>query len=358
VRYAVSTVRVQSKVELSAVSESRDNNFDVLRLFAAGLVLLSHSFALTGRHEPLAPHTLGTVGVEIFFVVSGFLVTRSWLGDPSFRSFIGKRIRRIFPGLIVAVLATSLVFGTLYSTESPGRYLLARAPWTYIASNVLLFQHLLIPTVFAGNPSAAVNGSLWTLPIEFRAYVLLGLLGAGALVRRWAMIPIAAGFFGYSLIVGVGSSGRLLAMFAAGSTLYLLREWIVLRADVGAALFVMWLLAFATPLSVAAGMLALPYLIAIFAYRTPRSLRRVVAKGDISYGVYIYAFPVQQSIVAELGTINPFAVALIAAPTVWLLALASWRFVERPFLRGRRAEVRLGEATHTFDRERSAATLL
>jgi peptidoglycan/LPS O-acetylase OafA/YrhL len=95
VRYAVSTVRVQSKVELSAVSESRDNNFDVLRLFAAGLVLLSHSFALTGRHEPLAPHTLGTVGVEIFFVVSGFLVTRSWLGDPSFRSFIGKPIRRI-----------------------------------------------------------------------------------------------------------------------------------------------------------------------------------------------------------------------------------------------------------------------
>jgi peptidoglycan/LPS O-acetylase OafA/YrhL len=105
-------------VNLSAVSESRDNNFDVLRLSAAALVLVSHSFALTGRHEPLAPHTLGTVGVEIFFVVSGFLVTRSWVGDPSFRAFMGKRIRRIFPGLIAAVLATGLVFGAIYSTSS------------------------------------------------------------------------------------------------------------------------------------------------------------------------------------------------------------------------------------------------
>src|SRR5207247_5632746 len=101
VRSGPPSVKVRANVNLSAASESRNNNFDVLRLFAAALVLVSHSFPLTGRHEPFAPHTLGTVGVEIFFVTSGFLVTRSWVGDPSFRAFMGKRIRRIFPGLIV-----------------------------------------------------------------------------------------------------------------------------------------------------------------------------------------------------------------------------------------------------------------
>jgi len=328
-------------VNLSAASESRDNNFDVLRLFAAALVLLSHSFALTGRHEPLAPHTLGTVGVEIFFVASGFLVTRSWVGDPSFRAFMGKRIRRIFPGLIVAVLATGLVFGTIYSTSSSWGYLASPGPWTYIASNVLLFPRYLISTVYTTNPSAAVNGSLWTLPIEFRAYLLLGVLGAGALVRRWSILPIAACFFAYSIIAGVGSSGRLIAMFAAGSTFYLLRDRVVLRADIALGLLAIWVAAFATPLAVAAGMLALPYLVAMFAYRTPRSLRRLAAKGDVSYGLYTYAFPVQQSIVSTLGTISPLLVALIAAPVVWLLALASWRFVERPFLLRRRTRVEL-----------------
>jgi peptidoglycan/LPS O-acetylase OafA/YrhL len=331
-------------VKLSAVSESRDNNFDVLRLLAATLVLVSHSFALTGRHEPLAPHTLGTVGVEMFFVVSGFLVTRSWVGNPSFPAFMGKRIRRIFPCLIVAVLATGLVFGTIYSTSSSRRYLASPDAWTYVASNVLLFPHYVISTVYTTNPTDAVNGSLWTLPIEFRAYLVLGLLGAGALVRRWAIIPIAACLFGYSVVAGLGSSGRLIAMFAAGSSFYLLRELVVLRADIAVALLAIWVLAFSTPLSIAAGMLALPYLVAMFAYRTPRALRRLAARGDVSYGVYAYAFPVQQSIVAMFGTISPFAVALIAGPVVWLIALGSWRFVEQPFLRRRQAGVELVRA--------------
>lgn len=252
---------------------------------------------------------------------------------------MGKRIRRIFPGLIAAVLATGLVFGAIYSTSSPGRYLASPDPWTYIASNVLLFPRTMVSTVYTANPHAAANGSLWTLPIEFRAYLLLGLLGAGALVRRWTIVPIAACLFGYSVSGGLGSSGRLIAMFAAGSSFYLLRELVVLRVDVAVGLFAIWVLAFSTTLSIAAGMLALPYLVAMFAYRTPRSLRRLAARGDISYGIYIYAFPVQQSIVATLGTIDPFVLGLIATPLVWVLAVISWRFVEQPFLRRRRAGI-------------------
>jgi peptidoglycan/LPS O-acetylase OafA/YrhL len=133
-----------------------------------------------------------------------------------------------------------------------------------------------------------------------------------------------------------------MAMFAAGSAFYLLRDRIVFRADITVGLLAIWIAAFDTPLSTAAGMGALPYLVAIFAYRTPRSLRRLTAKGDVSYGVYVYAFPVQQSIVATLGTTSPLIVAGIAAPVVWLLAFASWRLVEQPFLRRRRAGLEPG----------------
>jgi peptidoglycan/LPS O-acetylase OafA/YrhL len=205
-----------------------------------------------------------------------------------------------------------------------------------MASNVLLVPQTIISTVYTTNPHKAANGSLWTLPIEFRAYLLLGLLGAGALVRRWTIIPIAACLFGYSVIAGLGSSGRLFALFAAGSSFYLLRDLVVLRVDIAVGLLAIWVVAFSTTLSIAAGMVALPYLVAMFAYRTPRSLRRLAARGDISYGIYIYAFPVQQSVVATLRTISPFALALIAIPLVWVLALISWRFVEQPFLGRRR----------------------
>jgi hypothetical protein len=121
-------VSLGMRIRLSEVVGSRDYNFDVLRLVAAGLVLVSHAFPLAGRHEPLAPHTLGTVGVKIFFVISGFLVTKSWLSDPSFRHYIGKRARRIFPGLVCAVLLTALVLGPIFSSRSPKAFLGSGAP--------------------------------------------------------------------------------------------------------------------------------------------------------------------------------------------------------------------------------------
>ncbi len=80
-------------------------------------------------------------------------------------------------------------------------------------------------------------------------------------------------------------------------------------------------------------MLAIPYLVAYAAYCTPRALRRLTGQGDVSYGVYVYAFPIQQALVATLGPISPVVLAVIAAPLVWLAGFASWRLVERPMLR-------------------------
>jgi peptidoglycan/LPS O-acetylase OafA/YrhL len=146
------------------------------------------------------------VGAEIFFVISGFLVTRSWIGDPSFRRYIGKRARRIFPGLICAVLVTAFVFGPIFSSSSPAAFLGSSAPLTYVISNVSLFPHYVLATVFASNPDHVANGSLWTLPVEVRAYILLGLLSLG-LLRRNAIGAAAMGLFAILFVVTFANIG-------------------------------------------------------------------------------------------------------------------------------------------------------
>jgi peptidoglycan/LPS O-acetylase OafA/YrhL len=320
-------------VRLSAVAGSRENNFDVLRLFAAGLVLFGHSFPLSGRNDPFHPHTIATVGVEIFFVISGFLVTKSWLSDPSFRRFLAKRVRRILPGLLCAVSVTAIVIGPIFGLAAPA------ASLHYAESNVLLLAQL--PTLgraFSSNPLHAVNGSLWTLPVEVSAYVYLAVFAVAGLLMRRAAVGVAVGVALALNAAGIiGPPGRLISLFVAGSVFYLLRDRIVLRPAVAAALAALWLAAFTTPLATMAGMVALPYLVAYIAYCTPRALKRVVSKGDVSYGFYLYAFPIQQGVIALLGPVPSLTLAAIAAPLAWLAGLASWRLVERPILQRRGA---------------------
>ncbi len=320
---------------LGPLAASRDNNFDVLRLFAAGLVLLSHCFPLTGRHEPLDPHTLGTVGVEIFFVTSGFLVARSWCGDASLRRFAAKRALRIMPGLIVAVLFTALVVGTLASSLAPGAYLASSLPWNYAVDNILMSPFHTLPTVFSGNPYPNIpNGSLWTLPIEVQAYALLAVAGVTRLLRfRTAVLAATLVVIAANAVADLNDAKRLTSLFLAGTALYLWRERVRLRPDVAVVLAVLWSAAYTTRFATAAGMVALPYLVGFAAYRTTPRLRRLTRRGDLSYGVYVYAFPVQQSLVALLGPVNPLVLFILAAPVTWLLALASWRLVEAPALR-------------------------
>ena len=129
---------------------------------------------------------------------------------------------------------------------------------------------------------------------------------------------------------------RLFGLFLAGSVLYLLRDRVVLRGDVAVVLAAVWLAAFSTPFATTVGMISLPYLVAFAAYRSPPGLRLLTARGDVSYGFYVYAYPIQQSIAAVLGHTNPFVMIAIAAPLTWLAAFASWRLIEQPMLRLKR----------------------
>ena len=182
----------------------RGNNFDVLRLLAASLVLFSHSYALTDNAEPFAEisgWTFGEVGVVMFFAMSGFLIAKSWSDRPQLVPFAVKRALRILPALVVAVSVTVFVIGPLFTTLPLSSYFSDPVTWLYLVRCSLLITFFgTLPGVFEDNPYPdAVNGSLWTLPVEACCYAMAAMLGTLGLLRRSAVL----GAFGFLLILFV-----------------------------------------------------------------------------------------------------------------------------------------------------------
>jgi peptidoglycan/LPS O-acetylase OafA/YrhL len=334
---------------------SRQNNFNALRLIAAVMVLVSHCFALTNRPEPLATisqESFGELGVSIFFAISGFLIARSWHGDPGLPRFAAKRALRLMPGLIVAVLITALVLGPAVTSLSPSGYLGDANTYGYIARNSVLDTingHL--PGVFLHNLyPEAINGSLWTLPVEALAYVAAAVLGVVGALRGRILLPVLSFIVLLALstpplsITSIQTSGPvgghldlvlyLGALFNAGLLLYVLRDHVVLRWDIAALLLAAWIATANTDWMHPVALLALPYLVLVLAYRTPRWVGAITRPGDLSYGIYVYAFPAQQLASYVWGpSLTPgVMLALVAAP-LYLIALASWHLVEAPALR-------------------------
>lgn len=168
------------------------NNFDFLRFVAAYMVLFSHQLVLTGNSGPnITSFDLGKLGVVIFFSISGYLVTQSWDHDPSIWRFLAKRMLRIWPALIVVTCITVLFLGPIVSTEPINHYFINHKTWDYFRVLKLIIRYEL-PGVFVTNPFPnAVNGSLWTLPIEFRWYLILMALGVVGLLRNRFLLLIA-----------------------------------------------------------------------------------------------------------------------------------------------------------------------
>ncbi len=340
--------------------QERENNFDVLRLVAAAMVLLSHCYPLTGHDEPfgkLSGWTLGEVGVVMFFAMSGFLIAKSWHDHPHFVAFAVKRGLRLLPALVVAVLVTALVVGPLFTSLSTGAYLTEPGTWTYIARNCVLFTFSgRLPGVYEENVFPdAVNGSLWTLPVEATAYLMAAVLGLLGLIHRGGLL---LALLALVLLLGsdlspLADSGdtttggnativfELMATFLLGSLLFAVRARLLLSWPLLALLTAVWVLSWNSDFVRITGVLAIGYGVLVLAFRTPAAWRRITAPGDVSYGVYVYAFPVQQSVAAVWGPyVGPLVMFVIAFPITYVLALLSWRLIERPALSLKRVVAR------------------
>jgi peptidoglycan/LPS O-acetylase OafA/YrhL len=330
------------------VEAGRDNILQ-LRLLAALMVVFGHSYVLVGHDaaldEPL--HLLlgrtyaHLVGVALFFTISGFLITLSYLRRPDLMFFLRARFLRLWPALIVVVSIWAFVLGPLFSTVPLHSYFSTKAPYNYFLTNISLFApDLFLPGLFATNPVPYyVNGSLWTIPYEAALYACVAVTGALGLLRfpRMTSIAIVVVFVtivlwpmytGAARALGASFLGLQLAgCFGAGSIACLLRRYIPISTGLMILVAAASLLLRDTPFL----WLAVIYFVFWFAY-VPR-LPAIPRQADLSYGTYLWAFPVQQTIVLVGHVTSPILLFTITAPLVLTIATISWSYVEKPALR-------------------------
>ncbi len=333
---------------LAALAHGRDNNFQLLRLAAAAFVVLFHSYALTDRwtREPLwrlMPElNFGALGVKIFFVISGFLVTQSWLARRRPAAFVAARALRIYPALIAATLFTIVLAGA--SSPLPWPDFLRHPQTLDYAWRVALGWEMVyrLPGAFATNPFPhEVNGSLWTLPVELRLYVGVLVAGlAGLLARREAWLAAVAAMVAlvafspevFPLRPNDRVVRELTLLFALGSLAWVWRESIPVSLPGALAAL---LLVIADPGGLARGALFAPllaYAVLVLAYHPRLQWRGFNRVGDYSYGLYVYSFPVQQTLMQRLPALEPPSLFLLALPLSLLVAAVSWHGLEAPAL--------------------------
>ncbi len=351
------------------------NNFAIVRLVAALSVLVSHCYLLQSglsNSEPLRSSTgysLGSYGVQVFFVLSGILVTQSLMRSSSLLDFATARALRILPGLVVCVLAVALVLGPTLSPLAISDYFASDALYAYLAKTLSLSTGSAgLPQLFSANPfPGMVNQSLWTLKYEVFCYALVGVVG-GFLLRYGARstrtCTVLGAWIGIMILfppslgeghTAVQNAHYFLLFFGVGALAYLARSSLPVSAYGVAALFLFFVLALGSRWTSAAAALFVGYGTIYVASIDLGPLRQLANRYDLSYGTYIYAFPVTQTLLTLEPTLGVGSLIALTIFVVLPISLLSWVFVERPALAQRERAVAYFTALHASARRTPAS---
>jgi peptidoglycan/LPS O-acetylase OafA/YrhL len=338
------------------LAEGRANHFDALRLLLASLVIFSHSYPLllgSNESEPICratggQRTAGEIAVDGFFLMSGFLITASWMRNKGLGDYLRRRVQRIYPGFLVAVLFTGLVAAPLLASSS-AEY------WKQFNTRRFVVEALNLSG--AATPGRGANGSLWSIRYEFCCYLAVAGMGLIGMLRRRPLVLAASvgctALHAAQLHLDLKMPGsrlswlwcypgfwpRLSACFLTGAVFYLYRDRVVCSGRLA--------LTAAVGLVVAAGFPAaqgLPllfpvlggYLLLYLAFVPESRLQNIARWGDLSYGLYLYAFPIQLLLIQSFGNrLTPPALTGLALIATAVMAALSWRLVERPCMRWR-----------------------
>lgn len=333
---------------LSDVFDRRHNSLNAVRLAMATGVIFWHSYPLTGNDITFAPlrQLLGEIWVDGFFAISGFLITGAWYSRPQIRHYIANRALRILPAFYACLVVTAFVVAPLGAFLQGGNWrglVGSTAPLEYIASNLSVW---ITQSDIGGTPQGIPypgtwNGSLWTLGWEVLCYAGILLLGVSGLLKRAFTIPCAFAIALICLFIGsfvrvpflmeVGS--RFAVMFLAGALIlqfqHMIRcSWPLVVCASAITVGAMWLPDYRL-------IAALPWAYAVLSIGALVKYRPIeMKKWDVSYGVYIYAFPLQQLLlIAGFTTDYPLLFGLVATiPTVALALLSRWA-IELPAMK-------------------------
>lgn len=332
---------------------ARVNNFNIIRMIAAAMVIYGHMAHIMG----LPVHTIygqavSTIAVKLLFILSGYLIMKSIMNDSHFGRYMLRRSFRIFPGLIGVVLFAVLIVGPIVTSLPLKDYFSSYGTWAYL-KNIILCPNYMLPGVF-GNyiyPNA-VNGSLWTLPIEFSLYLVLPAL----LVVFKKLKIVKPGLFVTTVVCIIGSCLRLkypearlvfygtnwldalaiVPYFFAGSFLALpeMKKYLNLQI----AVILMFVTAIFRLSSIKYEIMLciiLPYAVLSFALTERPVFSKWFAKCDFTYGLYLYGFVIQQLVSHQLSKLNSSVFSLnitfaICFVLTFVCAVISWYLIEKP----------------------------
>jgi peptidoglycan/LPS O-acetylase OafA/YrhL len=337
------------------------NAFGFLRLILASLVIVSHTPELADgdRHRELLTNWFGSISfgemaVDGFFIISGFLITASYLSSHSPLSYLKKRVARIYPGFLVASLICVAVVGPL-AGGSPAFGLDRAVAGTLIRAAILCPPAL--SGAFLGSYQPLINGAAWTIQYEFTCYLIVLAIGAVGGFKTWKLVALAAivlllsaAFLPVQVADKINSLPlrtfilqgdaahtlpRLIGCFLVGSAFFLVQDKIPLRAGwviaaLAATLLFLLNAHFAT---LGFALFGSYVLFSVAALGRGTILSRINNRDDISYGLYLYAWPIEKLLLWWRVTDNLVILGLITLVLAAAAGAASWYLVEKPVMR-------------------------
>jgi len=339
----------------------RSNGIGALRLLFASLVIVSHSpemldgsLAREPLHRIFGTLSSGTLAVDAFFLISGYLIAASFAASASVGSYFQKRILRIYPGFIVCCALCIFCVAPLAGGDLSA---LGARDWGRVAYRLALLKSPEIPGVFKGLPYATLNGSAWTISYEFRCYILAALFGLLGLYRRRSVFavltvilvalsvlmnftPLGAFTAPNWLVATAGEPHlqlRLLVAFMVGTCFWLFGEAIALRGRYAVIAAVGLVALMFVPAAAETALILLGgYVLFWIAFKVAwRPLHTINAKEDISYGIYLYAWPIGALTIWWWPAVTPLPLALLTFVGAVAFGAASWYLVEKRAMRWR-----------------------
>lgn len=341
----------KTKASLIDFDNNRQNNFTIIRILLAWSVLYGHSYAIQNPNHVKDPLNIlfqgstwiGDLAVDGFFAISGFLVAASFI-KRGLKDFLISRALRIFPALLLCITASVFILGPALTNIGKRNYLSQPMTYRYLW-NAIPYSSALewnLPGVFEGNTFEAVNGSIWTLPVEIRCYLLLALIGSLGLFKNrtianfFMLALLLIGIFSFATIpfLGIGADidwSRPALYFLIGVFFYINRKSIFFNRLLFLLAALLMFVSFGEKWYPYTFPLAYSYIIFYLAYAT-KFINVDERIGDISYGIYIYAWPIQQIVAHFFLNFNPLGNTILSSIFVILIAYLSWHFVEKPAL--------------------------
>lgn len=354
----------------------RLNNFDILRLLSATGVLFAHSFILFGQKvQPYVPTgnlladffgnlwvsfklNAGNLGVDVFFIISGYLITKSILSDPNQWNYWKKRSLRIFPALIVVVLFAVFIMGPIFTSLPIKDYLTNPESFAYLRSVSIYKLGSSLPGLWDTHPEQQINGSLWTLRYELTCYIIVAVFSAiGIIGKKWWVLGfmVAMVLGGYLIHIysplppkiqfiilhsdlALSKLSYLATVFSVGMVYALFKNEIQLKWWMALSAFLFMMVITGFPELGINIRFAYPVLAGIIIFYIsfipiPQTISHPFGNNDYSYGIYIYGMPAQQIVYALFGSsIGIFWYNVFGILLSFGLGALSWHFVEKKAL--------------------------